>query len=54
MNIEYERNGVKKMTQERFKEDLMAVGWRVVGEEKPKNIVEQAPKKKGRPAKNKD
>jgi hypothetical protein len=30
MNIEYERNGVKKITNERFRKDLEAVGWTVV------------------------
>jgi G:T-mismatch repair DNA endonuclease (very short patch repair protein) len=30
MNIEYERNGVKKITDERFRKDLEAVGWTVV------------------------
>ena len=34
-NIEYERNGVKKFAQERFKDALIAEGWSVV-EDKPK------------------
>lgn len=33
MDIEYERNGVKKMAGARFKEALKAEGWSVVGEE---------------------
>tara|TARA_R100000808_G_C2041107_1_gene80699 strand:- start:353 stop:502 length:150 start_codon:yes stop_codon:yes gene_type:complete len=29
-DIEYEKDGVKKFAQERFKEELEAVGWKVV------------------------
>lgn len=34
-NIEYEKDGVRKFAQARFKDELIAVGWKVVGEEKP-------------------
>lgn len=34
--IEYERNGVKKLAQERFKDDLIKAGWNVVEDKKPK------------------
>lgn len=34
-NIQYEKDGVKKFAQERFKDDLLAAGWKVV-EEKQK------------------
>jgi len=30
MDIEYEKDGKKKVTQERFKEELAAEGWKVV------------------------
>jgi hypothetical protein len=33
-NIEYEKDGVRKFAQARFKDELIAVGWKVVGEEK--------------------
>lgn len=44
-DIEYEKDGIKKMAQERFKEELEAVGWRVVKKDidKPKVVK---PKKK--------
>lgn len=41
-DIEYEKDGVRKFASERFKDDLIAVGWEVV-EEKP---VKKAPAKK--------
>lgn len=34
-DIEYERNGIRKMAQERFKEALIAEGWSVVEKAKP-------------------
>ena len=34
-DIEYERNGIKKMAQERFKDALIAEGWKVVEVKKP-------------------
>lgn len=34
-DIMYERDGIRKMAQERFKDDLIAVGWKVVKEDKP-------------------
>lgn len=43
-DIEYERDGVRKFAQARFKEDLELAGWKVVEEE-------DKPKKRGRPAK---
>lgn len=43
MDIEFEKDGVVKMTHEKFTEDLIAVGWRVV-EKKPK--TKKAPAKK--------
>ena len=33
-DIEYEKDGITKYAQERFKNELLAVGWRVVEEEK--------------------
>lgn len=36
MDIEYERDGIKKMAGERFKDALIAEGWKVVEEKKPK------------------
>ena len=39
-DIEYEKDGIKKMAQERFKDELEAVGWKVV------EIKKAAPKKK--------
>lgn len=47
IDIEFEKNGMKKITQERFKDDLIAEGWSVVGED----AAEEKPKKKGRPPK---
>lgn len=38
-DIEYEKDGVKKFAQARFKEELEAVGWSVV--EKPKKKVKK-------------
>lgn len=38
-DIEYERNGITKMAQERFKDALIAEGWKVVE-------VKKAPVKK--------
>ena len=35
-DIEYEKDGVKKFAQERFKEELEAVGWSVVKKAAPK------------------
>lgn len=35
-DIEYERNGVRKKAQERFKDALIAEGWNVVEVKKPK------------------
>ena len=37
-DIEYERNGIKKFAQERFKDALLAEGWSVVVK-KPKKKV---------------
>ena len=34
-DIEYERDGVKKFAQERFKDALIEAGWSVVSEIKP-------------------
>ena len=34
-DIEYEKDGVKKFAQERFKDDLIAAGWAVVEKKKP-------------------
>lgn len=34
-DIEYERNGIRKMAQERFRKELEAEGWKVVEAEKP-------------------
>ena len=36
MKIKYERNGIIKLADERFKDDLLAVGWKVVIDDKPK------------------
>lgn len=36
-DIEYEKDGIKKFAQERFKDDLIAVGWTVVEKKKPTN-----------------
>lgn len=41
-DIEYEKDGVRKFAQERFKDDLIAAGWKVV-EDKP---AKKAPTKK--------
>lgn len=45
-DIEYERNGVKKLAQERFKDALIAEGWRVVADEKPAKVEKKPFKKK--------
>ena len=44
-DIEYEKDGVKKFAQERFKEELEAVGWKVVED------VDQKKPSRGRPKK---
>ena len=44
-DIEYEKDGVKKFAQERFKEELIAVGW---------SVVEKAAPKKKKPSKKDD
>jgi hypothetical protein len=44
-NIEYEKNGVKKFAQERFKDALISEGWNVV-EDKKKVIVKAKKKAK--------
>ncbi len=41
MDIEFEKDGAKKVTHEKFTEDLVAIGWKVV---KPK--AKKAPAKK--------
>lgn len=41
-DIEYERNGAKKIAQERFKDALIAEGWKVV---EPKAKPGRKPKK---------
>ena len=39
MNIEFERDGIVKTTHEKFTDDLIAVGWKVVAaKEEPKVI----------------
>lgn len=35
-DIEYEKDGIKKFAQERFKEQLIEAGWAVVEKKKPK------------------
>lgn len=55
-DIEYEKDGVKKFAQERFKDELQAAGWSVVGQSvKPvlEKTAEQGEEKKsrGRPKK---
>lgn len=45
MNIEFERNGIKKLADERFTADLLAAGWNVVKKEK---VVEPKAKKKAK------
>ena len=44
-DIEYERSGIKKLAQERFKDALIAEGWRVV-EKKPAKAEKKPFKKK--------
>lgn len=44
-DIEYEKDGVKKMAQERFKEDLIAAGWKVVEKPVPKPVKKRTSKK---------
>lgn len=48
-DIEYEKNGVKKFAQERFKDALIAEGWSVVEKkaEKPKKAVKAKKKDEG-------
>lgn len=41
-DIEYEKDGVKKIAQERFKEQLEAVGWKVVEAKKPKKAKKES------------
>lgn len=52
-DIEYERNGIKKFAQERFKNDLIAEGWSVVSEKKIKT-EKAAPKSAPKAANKKD
>lgn len=44
-DIEYERNGIRKIAQERFKEALIKEGWKVVEEKKPAKKLEKKVKK---------
>lgn len=37
-DIEYEKDGARKFAQERFKDDLIAIGWKVVKEEEKKEV----------------
>ena len=43
-NIEYEKDGVRKFAQERFKNELLAVGWKVVEEVKKESLKKKAKK----------
>ena len=47
-DIEYEKDGVKKFSQERFKDELLAVGWKVVAKKAPvkKKVKKDADSKK--------
>tara|TARA_R110002020_G_scaffold91693_2_gene222620 strand:+ start:3105 stop:3272 length:168 start_codon:yes stop_codon:yes gene_type:complete len=45
MDIEFEKDGVIKTTHEKFTDDLLAVGWKVVAE-KPKPKKKACSKKK--------
>lgn len=47
MDIKFEKDGITKMANARFTEDLEAVGWRVVEEEREA----ENPKPRGRPKK---
>lgn len=50
-DIEYERNGVRKFAQVRFKDALIAEGWSVVGESTTMPADEQPRPRRGRPPK---
>ena len=52
MDIKFEKDGVIKTTHEKFTDDLLAVGWKVVAE-KPKPKKKACSKKKLRLSKKK-
>lgn len=50
-DIEYQKDGVKKFAQERFKSELEAVGWSVVNQGKDASEQPEPTKARGRPKK---
>lgn len=55
MDIEYEKDGIRKFANERFKDDLISVGWSVISKENhinedPEDIESVPVRKRGRPA----